>query len=166
MQLLIVKQILLISTLGNLCRTLWRICILIILMPCMLTSVYLKFQNGIPRIYINYWILMSKFWLSKGLAPLFFFIPIDLDFTMRKIAATSMILNRFQFFELSVLLYRWKKDSPLQMRGMELVPHPLIMLPHKVHMTKLKMSFFLYNFPGISRLKFKINPFTPRSDQG
>ena len=72
MQLLIVKQILLVSTLGNLCRTLWRICILIILMPCMLTSVYLKFQNGITRIYINYWIWMSKFWLSKGLAPLFF----------------------------------------------------------------------------------------------
>ena len=73
MQLLIVKQILLVSILGNLCRTVWRICILIILMPCMLTSVYLKFQNGITRIYINYWILMSKFWLSKGLAPLFFF---------------------------------------------------------------------------------------------
>ena len=135
-------------------------------MPCMLTSVYLKFQNGITRIYINYWIWMSKSWLSKGLAPLFFFILIDLDFTMRKIAATCMILNRFQFFELSVLLYRWKKDSPLQMRGMELVPHPLTMLPHKVHMTKLRMSFFLYNFPGISRLKFKINPFTPSSDQG
>ena len=97
--------------------------------------------------------------------PLFFFIPIDLDFTMRKIAATSMILNRFQFFELSVLLYRWKKESPLQMRGMELVPHLLTMLPHKVHMTKLKTYFSLYNFPGISRLKFMINPFTPRSDQ-
>ena len=98
MQLLIVQQILLVSTLGNLYRTLRRIYILIILMPCILTSVYLKFQNGITRIYINYWIWMSKFWLSKGLAPLFFFIPIDLDFTMRKIAATSMILNRFQFF--------------------------------------------------------------------
>ena len=31
---------------------------------------------------------------------------------------------------------------------------------------KIEDVFFFYNFPGISRLKFKINPFTPRSDQG
>ena len=166
MQLLIVKQILLVSILGNLCRTLWRICILIILMPCMLTSVYLKFQNGITRIYINYWIWMSKFWLSKGLAPLFFFHTHWFGFYYEENCSYMYDPQQISVFLTSVLLYRWKKDSPLQMRGMELVPHLLTMLPHKVHMTKLKMYFFLYNFLGISRLKFMINPFTPRSDQG
>ena len=74
---------------------------------------------------------------------------------MRKIAATCMILNRFQFFELSVL-YRWKKDSPLQMRGMELVPHLLTMLPHKVHMTKLKMSFSSITFQELVDLNSRL----------
>ena len=34
----------------------------------------------------------------QGTGTPLFFIPIDSDFTMRKIAATSMILKRFQFF--------------------------------------------------------------------
>ena len=166
MQLLIVKQILLISTLGNLWRTLRRICILIILMPCMLTSVYLKFQNGITRIYINYWIWMSKFWLSKGLAPLFFLYLLIQILLWGKLQLQVWSSTDFSFLNFLFFCIDGKRTVLCKWEGWSWCHTCSLCCLTRYIWQNWRCLFSSITFQELVDSKFKINPFTPRRDQG
>ena len=103
----------------------------------------------------------------QGTGTPLFFVPIDSDFTMRKIAATCMILNSFfSFLNFLFFCIDGKRTVLCKWEGWSWCHTCSLCCLTRYIWKNWRCLFSSITFQELVDSKFKINPFTPRSDQG